>query len=305
LTEQTAARLEEFFCAFGSATGRPLLLLDYDGTLSAFRVDRFKARPWAGVSQLLGRIQAEGRTRMAVITGRPAAEIEPMLKLTPPLEVWGLHGAERLYADGRRELETAPGESKLKLDALRVQLSHDPLGGLYEDKANAAVMHWRGFAPERAAVIRQRALALFEPLAKLEGLRLLHFDGGVELRGGRDKGGAVEAILAEEPSGGPVAYLGDDLSDEAAFTAVNAAKTPHLSVLVRRKPRTTAASACLRPPDELRWFLQRWVEAVENRSRVYRHIPTASVARGNRAKREGGGSFGRPKATTTTKYGPI
>jgi len=39
---------------------------------------------------------------MAAITGRPAGEIAPLLGIDPPLEVWGLHGVERLYptADG-------------------------------------------------------------------------------------------------------------------------------------------------------------------------------------------------------------
>ena len=106
MNPETAKKLEAFFRAFAGAP-TPLLLLDYDGTLAGFRVDRFKARPWAGVRELLTRIQRQGRTRMAVITGRPAGEIAPLLGLDPPLEVWGLHGAERLYPDGRRELEEA------------------------------------------------------------------------------------------------------------------------------------------------------------------------------------------------------
>jgi aryl-alcohol dehydrogenase-like predicted oxidoreductase len=45
-----------FFAGFaGKFT--PLLLLDYDGTLAPFRVDRFLARPWAGMRELLTRIQ--------------------------------------------------------------------------------------------------------------------------------------------------------------------------------------------------------------------------------------------------------
>jgi trehalose-phosphatase len=259
LKEETAKKLEGFFRAL-AAGPRPLLLLDYDGTLAAFRVDRFTARPWAGVRELLAQIQAQGRTRVAVITGRPAGEISPMLALDPPLEVWGLHGAERLYPDGRRVLETAPAQTRRKLDALRAQLKLDSLGGLYEDKANAAVMHWRGYGPQKARRIEQRTRALFEPLAQLEGLRLLEFDAGLELRAGRDKGGAVEAILAEEDAEAPVVYLGDDLSDEAAFRVVNRAAGPHLSVLVRRKARPTDAEAWLCPPAELRIFLGRWLE---------------------------------------------
>jgi trehalose-phosphatase len=238
-----------------------LLLLDYDGTLAPFRVDRFKARPWAGVRELLTRIQKQGRTRMVAITGRPAAEIAPLLGLETPLEVWGLHGAERLYPDGRRELEDAPASTRARLDDLRERLRRDSLGGLFEDKANGAVMHWRGASPAKARVIEERTRALFEPLARLDGLGLLEFEAGLELRAGRDKGGAVEAILKEAGARGPVAFLGDDVTDEAAFRAVNGAAGAHLSVLVRKEPRETDADVWLRPPGELLGFLARWVEA--------------------------------------------
>jgi trehalose 6-phosphate phosphatase len=267
LTAEAAAKLGAFFETF-ACKPRPLLLLDYDGTLAPFRVDRFEARPWAGVWDLLTRIQRQGETRLAVITGRPAAEIGPLLGLESPLEVWGLHGAERLYPDGRRELEAAPAAARLMLDELRERLRRDPLGGLFEDKPNAVVMHWRGASAHKAQAIEKRARQLFEPLAQIDGLGLLEFEAGLELRVGRDKGGAVEAILTEagltEPGRvGPVAYLGDDLTDEAAFRVVNALGEGHLSVLVRRAYRDTAADIWLRPPAELMEFLKGWLRAVE------------------------------------------
>ena len=252
--------MEPFFAALGFAS-RALLLLDYDGTLSQFRVDRFQARPYAGVRELLARIQNQKKTRMAVITGRPACEIAPMLGRTSPLEVWGLHGAERLYPDGRRELQQAPAATQAKLEELRELLKRDSLGGLFEDKANGVVMHWRGVSRRKAEQIEQRTRALFEPLAQMEGLALLDFDAGLELRVGRDKGGAVEAILAEDAGESPVAYLGDDLSDEAAFRAVNQIGSRGLSVLVGQERRETAAEAWLRTTGELRAFLESWIEA--------------------------------------------
>jgi trehalose 6-phosphate phosphatase len=255
-------RLEKFFCGFAGAA-RPHLLLDYDGTLAPFRVDRFQARPWAGVRELLARIQRQGSTRMAVVTGRPAAEIAPLLQLDPPLEVWGLHGAERLYPDGRRELEQAHGAARQILEELHMRLRGDSLGGLFEDKPNAAVMHWRGATPHKAKLIEQRTRELFEPLAEMDGLRLLEFEAGLELRVGRDKGGAVKAILEEAEAGSAVAYLGDDLTDEAAFRAVRRAGPRGLSLLVRREIRKTSADVWLRPPGELREFLGRWLRAVQ------------------------------------------
>jgi trehalose-phosphatase len=260
LTPEAAEKLEAFFGGFAEQV-RPLLLLDYDGTLAPFRVNRFTARPWAGVRELLARIQRQGRTRLAVVTGRPAGEISSLLGLDPALEVWGLHGAERLYPDGRRELERAPAATEQKLEELREQLRRDSLGGLFEDKANAVVMHWRGVSARKAKVIERRTRALFEPLARMDGLGLQVFEAGLELRVGRDKGGAVKAIVAEAGGAGPVAYLGDDFTDEAAFRAVNELGSRGLSVLVRREKRQTDAQVWLRPPGELKGFLERWVEA--------------------------------------------
>lgn len=262
MTTEAADKLEKFFRAVADAP-TSLLLLDYDGTLAGFRVDRFQSRPWAGVRELLTRIQRQGRTRIAVLTGRPPQEIAPMLALEQSLEVWGLHGAERLYADGRREMEEASPAIRARLDQLRRQLRRDALGGLFEDKPNAAVMHWRGHSPRKARLIERRTRELFEPLAQQEGLTLLEFEAGLELRVGRDKGAAVRAIMQEADHGAPVTYLGDDLTDESAFLAVNQAKGPHLSVLVRRQRRKTAADVWLRPPAELRTFLRRWLDSRE------------------------------------------
>jgi trehalose 6-phosphate phosphatase len=261
---ETSEKLERFFAAF-SRRESPLLLLDYDGTLAPFRMDRFKARPWAGVSELLAEIQRRGRTRITVISGRPAGEVAQLLGLGPPPEIWGLHGAERLHPDGRRELERLPAETEARLDALREQLRRGSFGGLFEDKANAVVLHWRGASPRQAAEIEVRARALFAPLAGVDGLTLLRFEAGLELRAGRDKGAAVQAIVEEASIDrlveAPVAFLGDDVTDETAFRAVNALHGPHFTALVRREMRETAANVWLRPPRELMGFLRRWLKA--------------------------------------------
>jgi trehalose 6-phosphate phosphatase len=287
LDQREAEKFDHFFKSLTKAEA-PLLLLDYDGTLADFRIDRFTARPWAGVREVLNEIQTDKRTQLRVITGRPAGEINSLLQLDSPVEVWGLHGAERLHVDGCRELQEAPAEALQKLDELREQLRRDAFGGLFEDKPNAVVMHWRGLSPHRAKLIEQKTRALFEPAAQVAGLSLLPFESGIELRVGRDKGGAVEAIVGQAAPGTPVVYLGDDLTDEAAFQAVNGMENPHLSVLVRRASRVTAAEVWLRPPEGLRWFLRQWENAIRGlpvkplRQSVYdeSESPSASFAAG-------------------------
>jgi trehalose 6-phosphate phosphatase len=266
MTSETAQRLEAFFAAL-SGSKDSLLLLDYDGTLAPFCADRFRARPWEGVRELLGRIQLEKRTRIAVISGRPAREPAELLDLDPPPEVWGLHGAERLHANGRRELEQLPAKTRSRLDRLRERLKSDSFGGVYEEKFNAVVMHWRDVPRDKAEEIEARVSDLFEPLAGVDGLILLKFEAGMELRSGRDKGDAVRLILEEASGGKPisfaVAFLGDDTTDEFAFRAVNALPSERITALVRSEYRNTAADAWLRPPDELLGFLQSWLKAAQ------------------------------------------
>ena len=261
------AEIVETFLVELAGTRSSLLLLDYDGTLAPFRVDRMRALPYVGVREALARIQRQGRTRIVAITGRPAKEVALLLRGSPPvieepIEIWGLHGAERVHPDGRREIELAPPDVQRRLDALKEHLRHNSLGGCFEDKPNAAVMHWRGASERTARFIEQRTRELFEPLSTLEGLSLLPFEEGLELRAGRNKGGAVKALIAETSIDTPVAYLGDDLSDEAAFAEVNDHGGPHLSVLMRPEFRNTAADAWMRPPTELRGFLKQWQRAL-------------------------------------------
>jgi trehalose 6-phosphate phosphatase len=237
-------------------------MLDYDGTLAPFRVDRFKARPWAGVCELLTAIHHQGRTRIVIVTGRPAAEIAPLLGVDWTPEVWGLHGAERLHSNGRRELAETPPQARTTLHELHSQLHRDSLGGLFEPKQNAAVMHWRGVPAAKAKLIEKQTRELFEPLARLYGLTLLEFEAGLELRAGPEKGAAIKALLREDPHARhqPAAYLGDDITDEAAFRAI---KKHGLGVLVRRERRLSEADLWLRPPDELKAFLARWAHACD------------------------------------------
>jgi len=76
----------------------------------------------------------------------------------------------------------------------------------------------------------------------------------------RDKRDAVRTILMEVGAGVPVAYLGDDATDEHAFRALG---DRGLTVLVRPRQRRTAARVWLKPPEELLEFLSYWLDAVQ------------------------------------------
>ena len=238
------------------------LFLDFDGTLAPFRVDPSKVQPWAGVLDALQKIQDTGRTRLAIISGRAAREVALQLPLRNPLEIWGMHGAERLHSDGRIERDDLRIEQRHTLTVAgnllyTAQWKH---GVRIEEKWNAVAVHWRGAAVRSAYAAYLRSQALLRPFAQTSGMELLQFDGGVELRAGRNKGGAVRQLLSELPTDSPVAYLGDDSTDEDAFSAIAGRG---LGVLVRRRWRPSAAVVRLYPHSEVLNFLSSWACAVQ------------------------------------------
>lgn len=234
-----------------------VLLLDYDGTLAPFCVDRTLAFPYPQVPPLLVRIMAQG-TRVVLISGRPVRELLLLSGICPQPEIWGSHGLERLMADGRYEVSSVPAH-KDSLLAAETILRDAGLENQTEVKPGGVAVHWRGLEPAKAEKIAREVPRLWKSLIDRAPLRLLEFDGGLEIRvAGPGKGDAVRAILKESPAGAAVAYLGDDQTDEDAFHAL---KGNGLTALVRAQSRPTAADIWLQPPQELLQFLEEWLRA--------------------------------------------
>jgi trehalose-phosphatase len=251
-------QIDQFLQGIGSYR-QSVLLIDYDGTLAPFSIDRQSAVPYPGVCSTLQGIMDSGRTRLVIITGRRAEEVNPLLGLHPAPEVWGSHGLQRLRPDGTSEMpEFDPKALQILADAEN-WLAYQGLHQMAEPKPGSLAVHWRGLDENAATELRSRILLGWFPIAERSSLTVLEFDGGVELRiPDRDKSDAIHTILQEVGRGTPVAYLGDDLSDEPAFRALQGRG---LTVLVRREKRKTAAQAWLKPPEELLDFLVRWRDA--------------------------------------------
>jgi Trehalose-phosphatase len=90
---------QAFFSRLRDAPSR-VLLLDYDGTLAPFRVERDLAVPYPELMGPLRDLQEDGRTRMVVVSGRSLDNLRPLLGLTPSPELWGTHGWERQRPGG-------------------------------------------------------------------------------------------------------------------------------------------------------------------------------------------------------------
>jgi trehalose-phosphatase len=254
----TGDAFDRFFAAFSGAPSR-VLLADYDGTLARFRRGRDIAAPYAGVSELLSEIAAGGRTRLVLVSGRAVSDLGQHVRwLRPRPELWGSHGLERMTPEGRLD---APPVSRaiaeLLEDVARWTSARDA-ERLFERKPYGFALHERP-DPGRYRRLRDAVLARWSAPACRAGLLLRPFDGGIEFRpADANKGRVVRTILEEERPEAAVAYLGDDATDEDAFAAL---RGRGLAVLVRPQRRESAAAAWLRPPEELRDFLLRWLRA--------------------------------------------
>ena len=237
-----------------------VLMLDYDGTLAPFHVRPDLAVPYPEVAPILEKIVRAGRTRIVIVSGRPAGELPPLLKLDPRPEIWGSHGWERLLPDGRRVVEEPASDARATLGSAAAALEREmPEGARIERKLASIALHWRAASERDAERLRACALERWDPLTRDGKTEILPFDCGLELRAvGCNKQYAVKAVLSETPQESAVAYLGDDVTDEDAFRAI---KSRGLGVLVRPEFRETAADVWIKPPEELASFLQYWISA--------------------------------------------
>jgi trehalose 6-phosphate phosphatase len=202
--------LEPPLAPLGSA-----FFFDFDGTLADLVERPDAVQVPADRLRWVGHLATGSGGALAVISGRPIAEIDHFLQ---PLQLpaAGVHGAERRAADGQWRRVEAPDLTPLA-DELAAWCVGQP-GLLLERKAAALALHYR-LAPEREAACRR---VMAGAARRLPSMVLLHGKCVFELKPAQvDKGRAIESFLTEHPfvNRRPW-FFGDDRTDEAGFSAV-------------------------------------------------------------------------------------
>jgi trehalose 6-phosphate phosphatase len=215
--------------AFRSPSGLPepptakrdaALFLDIDGTLLeiAPRSDLVRVPP--RLPRLLDEVAAGRGGALALISGRPLAELDRLFRPWRGAAA-GTHGSERRRADGSR-VDRADPDADAALNLIRPRLAALARAGpglVLEDKQHGLALHYRA-APDRAAEILAIAAALQReagpPLRLICGKMVVEFQPH-----GADKGAAIAAFMAEAPFlGRGAVFVGDDATDEDGFAEI-------------------------------------------------------------------------------------
>lgn len=192
---------------------------DIDGTLLELASSPDRVRIDRGLTVLMDRLGHSTGGALALISGRSIADIDRLFGAWH-LPTAGQHGIERRDARGRVSFHAFSSEG---LDRARVLLGEAAArhpGLLLEDKGLSLALHYRG-APQLASyahrLIRSAQARAGKEYCVLRGKRV------VEVKpAGRHKGLAILEFMQEEPFRGrtPV-FVGDDVTDERGFDAVN------------------------------------------------------------------------------------
>jgi trehalose 6-phosphate phosphatase len=235
--------------------GRSALFLDLDGTLVPFEMRPQDVRTPSWVVPVLQRLSHQFDGALAIVSGRPLAAIDELLR---PLRLpaAGVHGIERRLADGR----------------IRIHSAEVPAAALQADQALAARHPALLVEPKPGGLaLHYRAEPSLGPLCDAEMARALQGHDGWELLHGHcvaevktraaSKAVAVEAFMAESGFAGrtPV-FVGDDVTDEDGIAAVQARAS---GFGVKVGPGPSGARHRLDDPAAVRRWLQASADALE------------------------------------------
>lgn len=227
----------------------PALFLDLDGTLVEFAEVPHGVELSSRLRELLERFAAFEDYAVAFVSGRTIEELDSLLS-PHRFALAGVHGNERRGFSGRVAGSLADTRVLDQFRAVLRRIAAEHPGVVVEEKRIGLALHFRR-RPELSEKIRELGLELAESLPP--GYEILQGKMMIEITpAALDKGKAILEFMREAPFAGrtPV-FIGDDVTDEAGFHAVNelgglSVKVNHGPTAARwRLPNVDAVLSCL------------------------------------------------------------
>jgi trehalose 6-phosphate phosphatase len=225
--------------------------LDIDGTLAEITPEPSHARVDDDLRRELAAARLATGGAVALVSGRSIADVDALFP-GERYPVAGQHGSEWRTAVGELHREGFSPERMAWLRAEVARVVAARPGIVIEDKGGSIAFHYRRaprLGPFVHRAVRRIAAATDGDVQVQVGKRVVEL-----VPAGHDKGKAVETFLEAPPFVGrrPV-FVGDDVTDEAAFATVN--RIGGISVKVGNGP--TIARYRLRSVPAVRAWLSK------------------------------------------------
>lgn len=196
--------------------------LDFDGTLAPIARDPEAPEITPDCRSALEELAAAPAATVAIVSGREIADLRHRVGVDEVLYA-GNHGLEMEY-EGTRLVHPAAADRRRALDdavaTLEDRLADVP-GCVIEDKELTATVHHRQVPRARVDEVRRAVTAVVS--AAGEDLDLTRGKAVLEVRPSVDwdKGAAVRTVADTLEKPRRLVYVGDDVTDEDAFRAID------------------------------------------------------------------------------------
>lgn len=192
-----------------------MVATDYDGTLSPIVPDPATAVPDEAALSALIHLGALPDTHVVVISGRSRLTLGRLTGSPAGITLIGSHGAESAGTEFNSELLLGVGELVDSLTNLAIEYP----GCVVEEKPVGAAFHYRNTR------LQQEAAAGARKIGERAGAQVIEGKMVIELVFGEVSKGAALQSLRRELSADSVVFVGDDVTDEAAFEVLGEGDT--------------------------------------------------------------------------------
>ena len=239
-----------------------VLLLDFDGTLAEFNPDPAAPELTPERWELLSDIGRQPGMSLGIVSGRRLDDLRGRTRLPDHVYHAGLHGLE-IEVDGHRTTHPDLPVAETRMEGLASALSRllDRYPEIIiEDKGASVAVHTRRLSYDEYEEVFARADVLAVPwiaeghVRRLEGNAVVEYLPNISGHKGEATRWIVESVERKFSRRAWVAYIGDDITDEDAFRAIDCG----IAVLVGLRP--TSATHKLDGITDVDRFL-RWLAA--------------------------------------------
>lgn len=203
-----------------SGARRPLVLLDYDGTLRGYERKPNNASPTAAIRTTLAQL-AELAT-VYIVSGRDGATLESWLG-DLPIGLVCEHGfATRPLGKGWEESDLVNLSGLSDVEQIFREFCRRTPGSIVETKRSSVAWHYRSADPEYGAFQAAALLAVLDDMLKNRPYQVLRGNRVLEVRHqGISKGIAATALMQRHADADTLFCAGDDRTDEDMMEAVS------------------------------------------------------------------------------------